>query len=211
MRSNEVVGKEVFWLMSRALDEAGYSRSSNLIQESVMSKKALAFAVAAACLTVGTAHAQSHDYRYDQRAQHSDRSGYYNEGERQYRGERSEHRSDRWDGYRSERDDRYRSDRYGNRNDNGRNYGGYDDGQRGERYDRRDYRYRNNGYDNAYRAHLRRGERLSHHYGRQYVVSDWRGHRGLYAPHRGHQWVQVGSNYALVAIATGIIAHVLLN
>ncbi|UUZ51829.1 RcnB family protein [Massilia sp. B-10] len=48
-------------------------------------------------------------------------------------------------------------------------------------------------------------------YGSYYVVNDWNRHNRLYAPQRGYQWVQVGGDYALVAIATGIIAHVLLN
>ncbi len=56
-----------------------------------------------------------------------------------------------------------------------------------------------------------RGDRLpyysrSHHY----VVDDWRGHR-LSAPPRGYHWVQAGSDYVLVAIATGLIAAILLN
>jgi Ni/Co efflux regulator RcnB len=42
------------------------------------------------------------------------------------------------------------------------------------------------------------------------VVSDWRGHH-LTAPPRGHQWVQVGGDYVLVAVTTGIIAQLLLN
>ncbi len=46
--------------------------------------------------------------------------------------------------------------------------------------------------------------------GRQYVVDDWRGHR-LSAPPRGYHWVQSGGDYILVAIATGIIASILLN
>jgi Ni/Co efflux regulator RcnB len=56
-----------------------------------------------------------------------------------------------------------------------------------------------------------RGERLPPEYrDRQYVVQDWRGHR-LSAPPRGHQWVQNGSDYLLVAIATGVIAQLLMN
>ena len=56
-----------------------------------------------------------------------------------------------------------------------------------------------------------RGGRLPPEYrGRQYVVDDWRGHR-LNAPPRGYHWVQAGGDYVLVAIATGIIASILLN
>ena len=58
---------------------------------------------------------------------------------------------------------------------------------------------------------MRRGSRLSNEYrGNQYVVNDWRGHH-LNAPPRGQHWVQTGGDYVLVAIATGIIAQVLLN
>ena len=42
------------------------------------------------------------------------------------------------------------------------------------------------------------------------VVNDWRGHH-LKAPPRGQQWVQVGADYALVAIATGVITALVLN
>jgi Ni/Co efflux regulator RcnB len=56
-----------------------------------------------------------------------------------------------------------------------------------------------------------RGGRLPAQYrSRQYVVDDWRGHH-LSAPPRGYQWVQTGADYVLVAIATGIIAQLLLN
>jgi len=33
----------------------------------------------------------------------------------------------------------------------------------------------------------------------------------LNAPPRGQQWVQVGSDYVLIAIATGIIAQLVLS
>lgn len=56
-----------------------------------------------------------------------------------------------------------------------------------------------------------RGDRLPPQYrDRQYVVDDWRGHR-LSAPPRGYHWVQSGGDYVLVAIATGVIATILLN
>ena len=46
--------------------------------------------------------------------------------------------------------------------------------------------------------------------GRQYVVDDWRSHH-LAPPPRGYHWVQVGNDYVLAAIATGLIAQLLLN
>ena len=55
------------------------------------------------------------------------------------------------------------------------------------------------------------GDRLPPEYRyRSYVVDDWRGHH-LSAPPRGYHWVQTGSDYVLVAIATGIILELLLN
>ena len=71
----------------------------------------------------------------------------------------------------------------------------------------------------AYRGHRgagpqhnwHRGSRLPRAYRTQhYVVNDWRGHR-LYAPPRGHYWVQNGADYLLVAIATGVIAQMVLS
>jgi len=56
-----------------------------------------------------------------------------------------------------------------------------------------------------------RGDRLPAEYRhRNYVVDDWRGHR-LSAPPRGYHWVQSGNDYILVAIATGVIAQLLLG
>lgn len=56
-----------------------------------------------------------------------------------------------------------------------------------------------------------RGSRVPPQYRtRHYVVNDWRSHR-LPTPPRGYQWVQNGSDYLMVAIATGVIAQVILN
>lgn len=82
----------------------------------------------------------------------------------------------------------------------------------------RDYRQ---GYRDGYRDGPRawappphrwaRGDRLPHyHRGGYYVVSDWHAHR-LHRPRPGYQWVQVGSEYLLVAIASGIITSIILN
>ncbi len=81
--------------------------------------------------------------------------------------------------------------------------------------------YRNYGFqDGGYRGHDRaagpdhawyRGDRLPAEYNsRYYVVDDWRGHH-LSAPPRGYHWVQAGNDYVLAAIATGVIASILLN
>jgi Ni/Co efflux regulator RcnB len=44
----------------------------------------------------------------------------------------------------------------------------------------------------------------------QYVVDNWRDHH-LAPPPRGYHWVQVGNDYVLAAIATGLIAQLILN
>lgn len=46
--------------------------------------------------------------------------------------------------------------------------------------------------------------------GASYVVSDWRAVK-LKAPPPGHRWIKVDGDYVLVAIATGVIASILLG
>jgi Ni/Co efflux regulator RcnB len=56
-----------------------------------------------------------------------------------------------------------------------------------------------------------KGERLPAEYrDRNYVVDNWHEH-GLQAPPRGYQWVGVNGDYVLVAVASGVIASVLLS
>ena len=71
------------------------------------------------------------------------------------------------------------------------------------------YRARGRGVGPDYAYY--QGDRLPHEYRhRTYVVNDWRSHR-LSAPPYGYHWVQSGNDYILVAIATGIIAQILLS
>lgn len=80
--------------------------------------------------------------------------------------------------------------------------------RREARDERRDYRQARGA---GPRHDLYRGQRLpAVYHTRHYVVDNWRAHR-LSAPPRGHHWVQVGNDYVLIAIATGIIASVLLG
>ena len=112
---------------------------------------------------------------------------------------------------------------FAQRNDHGNDHNGRND----QSYQRDNDRHDNGRYDNdrrdarqyhrddkrggGPRHDLRRGQRLNQEYrGNRYVVSDWRA-RHLSAPPRGHQWVQAGNDYVLAAIATGIIAQVLLS
>ena len=119
-------------------------------------------------------------------AQHSDRH--------ERRDERREQRDERRDDRRDFRDERREATRE------------YRDNRRD---DRREDRHARRGA--GPRHDLYRGNRLpgSYHH-RQYVVDNWRSHR-LSAPPRGYHWVQVGNDYVLAAIATGIIASVLLG
>jgi len=56
------------------------------------------------------------------------------------------------------------------------------------------------------------GQYLPRHVVQQrHVVIDHRHHRHLYAPPRGHQWVQVGPDYVLVVIGTGLIVQIVLG
>lgn len=113
--------------------------------------------------------------------------GYEQRGER--REARQEARSDVREARRDIREGRrdLREARDDRRND--RHYGNY--GARGPQF------HRGGHIPQEYRS-------------RQYYVSDWRGHH-LSAPPRGHQWVQVGSDYVLIAVATGLIANLLIN
>ncbi|MDR7115702.1 RcnB family protein [Caulobacter sp. BE254] len=81
-----------------------------------------------------------------------------------------------------------------------------------DRHDRRDY-----GHSRREAAHERRdyrrwerGQRLDARYrDNRYYVSDWRRH-GLRAPPRGYRWQRVDDNYILAAVATGLIASVII-
>lgn len=54
-----------------------------------------------------------------------------------------------------------------------------------------------------------KGERVPPEYRqRQYVVDNWHDYR-LSAPPRGYQWVGVGGDYLLVAIASGLVFNVI--
>lgn len=75
---------------------------------------------------------------------------------------------------------------------------------------RHDRRYYNNYY-NARGPEFRRGGYIPREFrNRHYVVNDYRAYR-LAPPPRGQQWVQVGGDYVLIGIATGLIASVILN
>lgn len=181
-----------------------------------MIKKALIFAVTAASLASGASAFAQSDYRTDghERYQHYDRDSRSVQS-------RSHDRNDRYDRY--DRNDRYPGGASDYRNHRSERYSrterGYRDGyvqQRDHRYYQApqvvQYGYNNNQYYGGVQQHWRRGMVLSNHYrGNRYVVNDWDRHQRLYAPQRGHHWVQNGNDFLMVAIASGLIAHVLLG
>jgi Ni/Co efflux regulator RcnB len=88
------------------------------------------------------------------------------------------------------------------------------DNRRSDRYSREDYRpgrqFDRRGYPQPH-AEWRRGGRVPNEYrGRNYVVNDYRAYQ-LQAPPRGYQWVGVGGDYVLAAIATGLIAQIIVG
>ena len=108
-----------------------------------------------------------------------------------------------------------RADRYDSRNDR------YDRSDRYDRDDRRDNRYEqrasrryNAGRYQAPRGYQtrqwRRGDRMPSAYrGRGYVVDHRR--YGLNAPPRGYHYVRSGNDAVLAAVATGVIASVIVS
>lgn len=136
-------------------------------------------------------------------------------GDREQRAEQRELRQDRREARQEQREDRAerrddRRDRQAQRVDRAWDRG-YDAAVQQPRhvYQQPSYVYS----QPAYRNHVpryHRGGYLPHEYRNHgYHVSNWNAYPGLYAPPYGHQWVQVGSDFLLVAIATGLIANLL--
>jgi Ni/Co efflux regulator RcnB len=109
-------------------------------------------------------------------------------------------------------DERGREDEYQRGNGHGNGHGRGHDKHRDEgQFDQRDGRWNDRRPDyNARGPEFHRGGYISREYrGRAYEV-DYREHR-LSRPPMGHRWVQVGADYVLIAIATGVIASIILN
>lgn len=144
----------------------------------------------------------SHENRYYPRAgqrepwreermadRHAERRADRRESRQEERQEerRQDRRDDRWDARQERRDD-FRQDRQFDRWNN----------RGGHFYNARGPQFRRGGYIPGEFRH------------RQYHVVDYNAYR-LSAPPRGHHWVQVGADYVLIAIATGLIASIVLN
>lgn len=126
-------------------------------------------------------------------------------GDRRDDGRYGQRDNDRGDRRVDSRDDRRGDDQRGdNRRDGYQARGGGRHGDAGYGGDRR--------WDGAGPNHdIRRGGRLPSRYrNHQYVVDNWRDHH-LRPPPRGYHWVQTGGDYVLAAIATGVIADLIIN
>jgi len=151
----------------------------------------LAVAAAVAAPIAVSATAAQADPRWDHREDRWDR-----------REDRWDRREDRWD-RREDRHDRH----HGSRWDGGR-YNGY--------YYRNKWYYGpppaayygNPYYRPGYSA-WRRGAYLPPSY-RGYVVHDYHRYH-LRPPPRGYEWRQVGDDYLLIALASGLIAEIISN
>jgi Ni/Co efflux regulator RcnB len=88
----------------------------------------------------------------------------------------------------------------------------HDDRRDDRRGDHRDSRYDRHDDRRDHRDHRRweRGQRLDARYrDNRYYVRDY--HRyGLRAPPRGYRWQRVDDSYVLAAVATGLIASVII-
>jgi Ni/Co efflux regulator RcnB len=165
-------------------------------------KKLLTAAIALSVLaSAGAASAQSYGRPYDGDDRRAPRA------EERY--DRRDARDDRRDDRRDVREDRrdYRDDRRDDRYERRAD-------RRETRYERRAERRYDGGryyHPRGYQARdWRRGERLPTAYrGSAYAV-DYRAYR-LSAPPRGYEYRRVGDDVVLTAIASGIIASVLIG
>ena len=78
--------------------------------------------------------------------------------------------------------------------------------------DRRNARHgRHDHHADVRGPRFHRGDRVPTEYRhRGHAMNNWHAQH-LNAPADGQQWVQVGADYALIAIATGVIAQLVLN
>src|SRR5689334_9030528 len=103
------------------------------------------------------------------------------------------------------------NDHGNDRNDNRVYSQGRDDrGGNGKGFDKGD-RHDNGNHYGQIKHQWARGERLpvTYYRNREYYVDYRTAH--LRAPPRGYQWVRVDNNYAMVALATGLIASLIAH
>lgn len=175
-----------------------------------MKSTAIACAIAAGALGLGSlSYAQGFDARgdRDERRGHSQRA---DRGDRHDRVEQREARRENRQEWRAEQRHQRGQGRH-----NQYVQQPHQQYQQYQQYRQHDA-YRHDGQRSQWTSHAhryQRGDHLPYQFRqRQYYVNDWRNHSSLYAPPHGYQWVQAdGGDYLLVAIATGLIANLLLN
>ena len=80
-----------------------------------------------------------------------------------------------------------------------------------QRFDQRDGRWNERRPEyNARGPEFRLGGHIDREYRNRAYEVDYREHH-LRRPPEGQRWVQVGADYVLIAIATGVIANIILN
>jgi Ni/Co efflux regulator RcnB len=85
------------------------------------------------------------------------------------------------------------------------------DRQDERQFDQRDGRWNERRPDyNARGPEFHRGGHITREYRDRAYAVDYREHH-LSRPPQGHRWVQVGADYVLIAIATGVIANIILS
>ena len=83
----------------------------------------------------------------------------------------------------------------------------HDDRRTEQRHDDQRHDERGAGPDHNWH----KGDRIPATYrDKRYEVSDWKAHN-LHQPPSGYHWVNVNGDYVLAAVATGVIADMLLN
>lgn len=90
-----------------------------------------------------------------------------------------------------------------------RHDGGWQNSDRGDRHDNGWHR----GWDRdhgGWRSEWRRGYRMDHDYWNRGRRIDWRYYH-LRRPPAGYEWREVNGNYVLAAVATGLIADLIMN
>ena len=106
-----------------------------------------------------------------------------------------------------------------NRSDNNRSDSGRSDYSRSDSghsdYGRGGYGHSDYGRHDAWRGHgwnssWRRGGRIDRDYWSRGSYVDWRVHR-LRQPPRGYEWRYVDGRYVMAAVASGIIADIIMN
>ena len=78
-----------------------------------------------------------------------------------------------------------------------------------DRHDERDHRDEHNRPKYVHHSEWRKGARMRDEDWRRGELIDYR-ERNLRAPPRGYEWRQVDGSYVLAAVATGVIASVII-